>query len=63
MYTCARVRRGLKEQGNLARNDHLERPANGHGALRSRETTWPTAIHARHDSSLLFDLALKEIRT
>jgi hypothetical protein len=63
MYTCPRVRRGLKEQGNPTPNDLVERPAKRHGALRSREIAWPTAFHARNDSSLVPDQALKEIRT
>jgi hypothetical protein len=63
MYTCPRVRRGLKEQGNPTCNDLVERSAKRHGAPRSRETTWPMAIHLRHDASLVFDEGLKEIRT
>jgi hypothetical protein len=63
MYTCPRVRRGLKELGNPTCNDLVERPTKRHVALYTRETKRPTAIHGRHDSSLVFDRGLKEIWT
>jgi hypothetical protein len=54
---------GLKEQGNPTCDDLVERPAKRDVPLRTGETPWPTPIHARNDSSLVFDQALKEIRT
>jgi hypothetical protein len=63
MYTCPRVRRGLKELGNPTCNDLVERPAKRDGALWAEGTPRPTAIHGRNESSLVFDRGLKEIRT
>ena len=63
MYTCPRVRRGLRELGTPTCNDLVERPAKRDGTLWAEETPRPTAIHGRNDSSLVFDRDLKEIRT
>jgi len=63
MYTGSRLRRGLKEQGNPTCSDLVERLTRRHVALWAGETSRPIAFHGRHDSTLVFDQGLKEIRT
>jgi hypothetical protein len=53
---------GLKEQGNPICDDLVESPAKRNVPLRTGETPWPTPIHVRNESSLVFDRTLKEIR-
>ena len=44
-------------------SDLVERPAKRHVAVWAGETTWPTTIHGRNDSSLVSDQGLKQVRT
>jgi len=66
-YKCVESRRslcrGLKERGNAVSSDLVERAAKGDGALWAGKTPWPTALHGRNDSSLVFDESLKQIWT
>jgi hypothetical protein len=53
----------LKEQGNPTCSDLVERLTRGRVALWAGETSRPIVFHGRHDSSLVFDQGLKEVRT